>query len=264
MMPFLVLIAVAVLTFFFADSVLTPLLLLLWKKIWVLVLKLQALATKKNLLQVFVQSLLLAAKALFRLVNKTITIWILPLLLSRRQRYWLHYALINIRAKLRWRLLRTWAQWRKQPLWLKAITLGPALLLVLALFIGSGVVLAGLFGVTFIVPWIGGLPFALIVFFRKVLARLSLFVLERLGIGIVVNKAVDWLIDVIWWQTPEPVQRRFDAWWRRMKIRLRRWVIGPRRQVARRMARFKLRNRHRAKRRDEADPDRSANQASSR
>lgn len=260
-MSLFIMIVVAILTFFFADSVLTPLLLLLWKKIWLLLLKLQTLATKKNLLQALVQSLLLAGKALLRLLNKTITVWILPLLLTRRQRYWLHYALINIRTKFRNRLLRAWAQWRKQPLWLKVLTLGPVVILASVFFIGGGLLLAGLFSVTFIVPWIGGLPLALMVFFRKALARLSLFVLERLGLGVFVNKVVDWLIDLIWWQTPEPVQRRFDAWWRRMKMRLRRRVIGPRRHVTRRMARFRLRKQLRAKVPERADPDQDAEQA---
>jgi len=239
MTSLLLLIVVALATFFFADSILTPLLLLLWKKGWLLLLKIQALFTKKNLLQATVQSLFLTGKALLRLINKTITAWILPLLLTRRQRYWLHHAVLDARKSLRRRILRGWVRWRRQPLWFKVLTVGPAIMLTIAFFIGSGVLLAGLFGVTFIVPWIGGLPLATIVFFRRALARLGLFVLERLGVGTVVNKTVDWLIDLIWWQTPEPVQRRFDAWWRRFKMRLRRWVIGPRRQVTKRMACFR-------------------------
>lgn len=240
MISLLPMIILVILTFFFADSVLTPLLLLLWKKIWLFLLKVQALLTKKNLIQALVQSALLATKALFRLINKTVTIWILPLLLTRRQRYWLHHALIDTRKKLRRRVLRGWVRWRRQTLWLKALTLGPALILVVAFFIGSGVLLAGVFGVTFIVPWIGGLPFAAVVFFRRAFARLGLFVLERLGIGVLVNRLMDWAIDLIWWRTPEPVQRRFDVWWRRLKMRLRRRVIGPRRNVTKRMARLRF------------------------
>lgn len=88
MTSLLLMIVVALATFFFADSILTPLLLLLWKKGWFLLLKIQALFTKKNMLQALVQSLLLTAKALFRLINKTVTAWILPLLMTRKQRYW--------------------------------------------------------------------------------------------------------------------------------------------------------------------------------
>ena len=238
-MSFLIMVVLVVVIFLFGDSILTPFLLMLWKKIWLLLLKVQALFTKKNIIQGLVQSLLLAAKALLRLINKTVTTWILPLLLTRRQRYWLHHALLDARKRLRRRALRGWVRWRRQPLWFKAVTLGPAIILTIAFFIGSGLLLAGLFGVTFIVPWIGGLPLATAVFFRRSLARLGLFVLERLGVGVVVNKTVDWLIDLIWWQTPEPVQRRFDAWWRRLKMRLRRWVIGPRRQVTKRVARLR-------------------------
>ena len=255
MISLIVMIILVTLTFLFADSVLTPLLLLLSKKIWLLVLKLQALATKKNLIQAFVQSLLLAARALLRLINKTITVWILPLLMTRRQRYWLHHALIDVRITFKWRLLRGWARWRRQPLWLRAATLGPAVLVSIAFFIGSGVLLAGLFGVTFIIPWIGGLPLALIMFFRRALARLGLFVLERLGVGTVVNKAVDWTIDLFWWKTPEPVQRRFDAWWRRFKMRLRRRVIGPRRRMTRSVERFRQKRQGRSKNpADEIEP----------
>ncbi len=240
MISLLVMIVLVILTFLFADSVLTPLLLLLSKKIWLLVLKIQALATKKNLIQALVQSLLLAAKALLRLINKTITVWILPLLMTRRQRYWLHHALIDVRVTLKRRALRGWVRWRRQPFWLRMATLGPLILVAIVFFIGSGILLAGLFGVTFIIPWIGGLPFVLIMFFRRALARLGLFILERLGVGTVVNKAVDRVIDLVWWKTPEPVQRRFDAWWRRMKMRLRRRVIGPRRQVTKHVERYRL------------------------
>ena len=238
-MSFLIMVILVIVTFLFGDSILTPFLLLLWKKIWLLILKAQALLTKKNIIQALVQSLLLAAKALLRLINKTITVWVLPLLLTRRQRYWLHHAFVDARKSLRRRILRGWVRWRRQALWFKVLTVGPAIMLTIAFFIVSGILLAGLFGVTFIVPWIGGLPLATIVFFRRALARLGLFVLERLGIGTVVNKTVDWSIDLIWWKTPAPVQRRFDAWWRRFKMRLRRRVIGPRRQVTKRMARFR-------------------------
>ena len=58
--------------------------------------------------------------------------------------------------------------------------LGPAIIVAAAFFIGSGMLLAGLFGVSFIVPWIGGLPLAAVVYSRRALARLGLFVLERL------------------------------------------------------------------------------------
>lgn len=230
---------IAIVTFLFGDSILTPLLLLLWKKIWLLLLKVQALLTKKNVVQALVQSALLAAKALLRLINKTITVWILPLLMTRRQRYWLHHAFIDARKNLRRRALRLWVRWRRQPFWIKALTLVPTAMLATAFFIGSGILLASLFGLSFIVPWIGGLPLATIVLFRRTLARLGLFVLERLGVGIMVNKAVDRLIELIWWKTPGPVQRRFDAWWRRLKMRMRRRVIGPRRQVTKRMARLR-------------------------
>lgn len=240
MISLLTMIVVVLLTYFFADSLLTPLILLLWKKIWLLLLKIQTLLTKKNVVQALVQSALLATKALFRLINKTVTVWILPLLMTRRQRYWVHHAILNARQSILRHMLRLWVRWRRQPLWFKIITLGPTMLLFAALFIGSGVLLAGLFGVAFIVPWIGGLPLAAIVFFRRALARLGLFVLERLGIGAMVNRVVDWAIDLIWWRTPEPVQRRFDAWWRRFSMRMRRRVIGPRRRVTKRMARFRL------------------------
>lgn len=242
MISLLFMIAVMLLTFFFADSVLTPLILLLWKKIWLFLVKVQALFTKKNIVQALVQSALLAAKALFRLINKTVTIWLLPLLMTRRQRYWVHHTILNARKIVRRRMLRAWVRWRRQALWLKIITLGPAVLLLAALFVIGGLLLAGLFGVAFIVPWIGGLPLALILLFRRAFARLSLFVLERLGVGALVNRLVDWVIDLIWWRTPEPVQRRFDAWWRRLSMRLRRRVIGPRRRVTKRVARFRAKN----------------------
>lgn len=232
-------IVLLILTFFFADSVLTPLILILWKKIWFLLLKAKALLTKKNIVQALVQSVLLAAKALMRLVNKTIAVWVLPSLMTRRQRYRLHHAMINARMRLRRRMLRLWIRWRKLPLWLKVLALGPVMILTLAFFIGSGLLLASLFGVTFIVPWIGGLPVAFIVFFRRALARLGLFVFERMGMGVVVNRLVNWTIELAWWKTPERLQRRFDVWWRRFKLRMRRRVIGPRRRVARRIAGFR-------------------------
>ena len=241
MTSLVLMIVVALLTFFFADSILTPLVLLLWKKCWLLFLKIQALFTKKNLLQALVQSLLLTAKALFRLINKTITAWILPLLMTRRQRYWLHHALIDARRWSRMRLLRGWARWRRQPLWIKVATLVPAIIATVALFIISGLLIAALFGVTFVIPWIGGLPVVTVLFLRRQLARVTLFVFERMGLGPLVNKIVDWVIDIVWWRTPEPVQRRFDAWWRWFKMRLRRRVIGPRRKVVRRMANFRRR-----------------------
>lgn len=240
-MSVLLMVLIVIVTFFFADSIFTPLILLLWKKIWLVLLKVQTLFTKKNLLQALIQSVVLAGKALLRLINKTVTAWILPLLLTRRQRYRLHHALIDIRRWLRWRALRGWARWRRQPVWFKVFTALPAALLLAALFIASGFLLAAAFGVSFVIPWIGGLPIAALLLFRRSLARLGLFVLERLGVGVVVNKIVDWTIDMIWWRTPEPVQRRFDAWWRRFKMRLRRRVIGPRRNLTRRMARFRYR-----------------------
>lgn len=240
-MSVLLMILIVIAAFFFADSIFTPLLLLLWKKIWLILLKIQALFTKKNLLHAIIQSLILAGKALLRLINKTVTAWVLPLLLTRRQRYRLHHALIDIRRWLRWRALRGWVRWRRQPIWLRVLTALPAALLLAALFIASGFLLAAAFGVSFVIPWIGGLPVAAILFFRRSLARLGLFILERLGVGVAVNKIVDWAIDVIWWRTPEPVQRRFDAWWRRFKMRLRRRVIGPRRSLTRRMARLRYR-----------------------
>lgn len=236
MTSLVLMIVVALATFFFADSILTPLVLLLWKKGWLLLLKIQALFTKKNLLQALVQSLLLTAKALFRLINKTITAWILPLLMTRRQRYWLHHALIDARRWSRVRLLRGWVRWRRQPLWIRVATIVPAILATAALFVISGFLIAALFGVTFVLPWIGGLPVLTVLFLRRQLARGALFVFERMGLGLAVNKAVDWVIDIVWWRTPEPMQRRFDAWWRRFKMRLRRWVIGPRRKVVRHMA----------------------------
>lgn len=240
-MSVLLMILIVIAAFFFADSIFTPLLLLLWKKIWLILLKIQALFTKKNLLHAIIQSLILAGKALLRLINKTVTAWVLPLLLTRRQRYRLHHALIDIRRWLRWRALRGWVRWRRQAIWLRVLTALPAALLLAALFIASGFLLAAAFGVSFVIPWIGGLPVAAILFFRRSLARLGLFILERLGVGVAVNKIVDWAIDVIWWRTPEPVQRRFDAWWRRFKMRLRRRVIGPRRSLTRRMARLRYR-----------------------
>lgn len=236
MTSLLLMITVALATFFFADSIFTPLLLLLWKKGWLLALKIQALFTKKNLLQALVQSLLLTAKALFRLINKTVTYWILPLLMTRRQRYWLHNALEDARRWVRMRVLRGWVRWRRQPLWLKTATLLPAIVVTISLFVVSGFLLATLLGVAFVVPWLGGLPVATVVFLRRQLARAALYVFERMGLGLVVNKMVDRVIDVVWWRTPEPIQRRFDAWWRGFKMRLRRRVIGPRRRVARRMA----------------------------
>lgn len=242
MASLVLLIVVALGTFFLADSILTPLILLLWTKGWLLALKAQALFTKKNLLQALVQSLVLTGKALFRLVNKTITVWILPLLLTRRQRYWLHHALLDMRRWMRFRLLRGWVSWRRQSLWLRIATLLPTILLTAALFVASGFLLAALFGVSFIVPWLGGLPIATVVFLRRQLARIALYVFERMGLGLVVNKAVDRVIDLVWWRTPEPMQRRFDAWWRWSKMRLRRWVIGPRRKVVKRMADFRNRS----------------------
>lgn len=236
MTSLVLMIVVALVTFFFADSILTPLLLLLWKKGWVLLLDIQGLFTKKNLLQALVQSALLTAKALFRLINKTVTAWILPLLMTRRQRYWLHHALIDARRWLRMRFLRGWARWRRQPSGIKVATLVPAIIVTLGLFTISGFLIAAIFGVSFVVPWIGGLPMVTVLFLRGQLARGTLFVVERLGLGLVVNKTIDGVIDLVWWRTPEPMQRRFDAWWRRFKMRLRRWVIGPRRRVLRRMA----------------------------
>ena len=240
MPSWLLMIVVALATFFFADSILTPVLLLLWKKIWLLATKVQALMTKKNLLQALVQSLVLTAKALLRLVNKTITAWILPLLLTRRQRYWLHHKTEDVRRWMRMRVLRGWVRWRRQPLWLRTATLLPAIMATLALFIASGFLLAAVFGVSFVVPWLGGLPLATVLFLRRQVARAALYLFERMGLGPVVNKVVDWAIDILWWRTPEPVQRRFDAWWRWFKMRLRRWVIGPRRQVVKRMIRLRI------------------------
>jgi len=240
MTSWLLMIVIALATFFFADSIVTPLILLLGKKFWVWGLTLKALMTKKNLLQAMVQSLVLTANALLRLVNKTITAWILPLLMTRRQRYWLHHALLALRRWVRMRLLRGWARWRRQPRWIRLATLIPAILLTLALFVASGFLLAGFFGVAFVVPWLGGLPLATVVFLRRQFARAALYVFERMGLGPIVNKGVDRAINLIWWQTPEPIQHRFDAWWRRFKIRLRRWVIGPRRKVVSRMARLRL------------------------
>ncbi|MEM7044048.1 MAG: hypothetical protein AAF543_14660 [Pseudomonadota bacterium] len=240
MASWLLMIVVTLATFFFADSILTPILLLLWKKIWFLALKIQALFTKKNLLHALVQSLVLTTKALLRLINKTITTWILPLLLTRRQRYWLHHKLEDTRRWTRMRTLRGWVRWRRQPAWMRWATLLPALIAALAIFVASGFLIAALFGVTFVVPWLGGLPLATVLFLRRQLARAALFAFERMGLGPLVNRVVDWAIDLIWWRTPEPVQHRFDAWWRWFKMRLRRWVIGPRRKVVRRVKRFRL------------------------
>jgi hypothetical protein len=231
-------IVVALTAFFFADSIVSPLILLLWKKLWLLVLKVQALATKKNLLQALAQSLALTAKALLRLVNKTVTAWILPLLLTRRQRRWLQAALGRARRWVRMRLLRGRVRYRRLPLALKWALLAPAIIATAALFVASGFLLAALFGVAFVVPWIGSLPAATVLFLRRELARLALFVVERLGLGPVINRLVDRAIGVIWWRTPAPMQHRFDAWWRRVQMRLRRRVIRPRRQVVRRMARL--------------------------
>ena len=241
MTSLLLMIFVALATFFFADSILTPLILLLWKKGWILLLKIQALFTKKNLLQALVQSLLLTAKALLRLINKTITTWVLPLLLTRRQRYWLHHTLIDARRWVRMRGLRAWVRWRRQTLWIKVVMLVPAVIATVALFVISGFLIAALFGITFVLPWLGGLPVVAILFLRRQLARGALFVFERMGLDLVVNRTVDRVIDIVWWRTPEPMQRRFDAWWRWFKMRLRRWVIGPRRSVVRRMAGFRRR-----------------------
>jgi len=243
MASWLLLIVVALATFLFADSIFTPLILLLWKKIWLLALKIQALFTKKNAMQALVQSLVLAAKALFRLVNKTITNWILPLLMTRRQRYRLHFKMLGLRRSIRMRFLRGWVRWKRQDRLMRLATLIPALVLTTALFVTAGFMIAGLFGVSFVVPWLGGLPLATLLFLRRQLAALALFIFERLGFGPLVNRVVDGVIDLVWWQTPEPVQRRFDAWWGRFKIRLRRWVIGPRRKVIKRMNRFRLSRR---------------------
>jgi len=240
MTSLLLMIAVTLATFFFADSIFTPLILLFWKKFWLFGLKIQALLTKKNLLQVLVQSLVLAAKALLRLINKTITNWILPLLMTRRQRYWLHEAIVGARRSIRMRLLRGWVRWCRQTRWIRWATLLLLLSVTLTLFVTSGFLLAGIFGVSFVVPWLGGLPLVTLLFLRRQLAGLALFIFERLGLGPVINRVIDAMIDIIWWQTPEPVQRRFDAWWRRFKMRLRRWVIGPRRKVIKRMTRLSL------------------------
>lgn len=240
MTSWVLMIVVALLTFLFADAIFTPLILLLWKKFWLLGLKIQALLTKKNLMQALVQSLVLAAKAFIRLINKTITNWILPLLMTRRQRYWLHYKVEDLRRWSRMRFLRSWVRWRRQPSWIRLATLIPAVIVTTALFVGTGFLLAGLFGVSFVVPWLGGLPLATILFLRRQIARLALFVFERLGLGPAINKMIDSMIDLIWWRTPERMQRRFDAWWRRLKMRLRRWVIGPRRKVVKSMSGFRL------------------------
>ena len=253
MASWLLMIVVALATFFLADSILTPILLLLWKKIWFLALKIQALFTKKNLLQALVQSLVLTTKALFRLINKTITAWILPLLLTRRQRYWLHHALEDARRWTRMRFLRAWVRWRRQPSWVQWTTLLPAVITAFGLFVVSGFLIATLFGVSFVVPWLGGLPVATVLFLRRQLARAALFAFERLGLGPLVNKVVDRVIELIWWRTPEPVQDRFDAWWRWFKMRLRRWVIGPRRKVVRRVNRFRFGKRTRSTSRETAD-----------
>lgn len=243
MTSLVLMIVVALLTFFFADSIFTPIVLLLWKKGAFLFLKIQTLFTKKNLLQALVQSLVLTAKALLRLINKVFTAWLFPLLLTRRQRYWLHFTMLDGKRWVRFRLLRLWVRWRRQPLWLKVATALPAVLATVALFVVSGFLLAAMFGVSFVVPWIGGLPLATILFLRRQFAKAALYVFERLGLGPLVNRLVDWLIDIVWWRTPEPVQQRFDAWWRRMSMRLRRWVIGPRRSVVRRMSRLRFKRR---------------------
>ncbi|MEZ5930404.1 MAG: hypothetical protein R3F54_00320 [Alphaproteobacteria bacterium] len=240
MTSLLLMIVVALMAYFFADSIFTPLILLLWKKFWLLALQLQALFTKKNVLQALVQSFLLTTKALFRLVNKTVTAWLLPLLLTRRQRYWLHENLVRARRWIRMRLLRGWVRYRRLPPWGKAVVLAPAIMATIALFVASGFLLATLFGVAFIVPWIGGLPAATVLFLRQQLARAALFTFERLGLGPVISRLVDWAIDLVWWRTPEPMQQRFDAWWRRFKMQLRRRVIGPRRQVVKRVSGFGL------------------------
>jgi len=229
--------------FLFADAVFTPLLLLFWKQGWLLVLKVQAVLTKKNLMQALVQSVVLAAKAIIRLINKTITAWILPLLLTRRQRYWLHHFSLGLRRWTRMRYLRGRVIWRRQSLLIKVLTLLPAMMAAIALFVVSGFLLATIFGVGFVVPWLGGLPIATIIFLRRELSRLALFMFERMGIGAAVNRIADRVIDLVWWRTPEPVQRRFDAWWYRFKTRLRRQVIGSRRKVTKRFARFRLRRK---------------------
>lgn len=261
MTSLLLMIVVALLTFFFADSILTPIVLLLWKKASLLFLKIQALFTKKNILQALVQSLVLTARALLRLINKAFTAWFLPLLLTRRQRYWLHFAILDAKRWIRFRSLRLWVRWRRQSFWFKAATVLPAIILTLALFIVSGFLIAALFGVTFVVPWVGGLPLATILFLRRQFAKAALFVFERLGLGPMVNRTVDGLIDLIWWRTPEPVQQRFDAWWRRAKMRLRRWVIGPRRRVVRRMSRIRFK---RAEKDEEVQTARTSNKTSAR
>jgi hypothetical protein len=232
--------ALALAFFLFADSIFTPLILLFGKQIWLLILKVQAMLTKKNLLQALVQSLVLAGKALLRLINKTLTAWILPLLMTRRQRYWLYRSMEALKRWTRMRYLRGRVIWRRQSLLVKVLTLAPAMVAAVALFVVSGFLIATLFGVSFVVPWLGSLPLAAIVFLRRQLARLALYVFERMGVGTAVNKIVDWMIDLVWWRTPEPIQRRFDAWWRRLNMRLRRWVIGPRRKVTRRLGRFRL------------------------
>lgn len=150
-----------------------------------------------------------------------------------------HHALIDARRWVRMRGLRGWVRWRRQPSWIKAATLVPAIIATVALFVISGFLIAALFGVTFVLPWIGGLPLVTALFLRSQLARGALFIFERMGLGVVINKAVDWVIDIVWWRTPEPMQRRFDAWWRWFKMRLRRRVIGPRRKIAKRMADFR-------------------------
>ena len=134
------------------------------------------------------------------------------------------------------RRLRAWVRWRRQTFWIKVAMLVPALIATVALFVISGFLIAAVFGVTFVLPWLGGLPVVAILFLRRQLARVALFIFERMGLDLVVNRTVDWVIDIVWWRTPEPMQRRFDAWWRWFKMRLRRWVIGPRRRVVRRMA----------------------------
>jgi glucose dehydrogenase len=139
----------------------------------------------------------------------------------------------------------------------KVATVLPAVLVTVGLFVLSGFLLAAIFGVSFVVPWIGGLPVATVLFLRRQFARAALYVFERMGLGPLVNKSVDWLIDIVWWRTPEPMQQRFDAWWRRMKMRLRRWVIGPRRSVVRRMSRMRFKSRSKTEEPGDAKADTS-------
>ena len=78
MTSWLLMIVIALATFFFADSLITPLILLLSKKLWVWGLKIQTLLTKKNVLQALVQSLVLTTNALLRLINKTCLLYTSP------------------------------------------------------------------------------------------------------------------------------------------------------------------------------------------